>query len=299
MIPTFPNMKPIEISDRREVESFTAHFPPYSDFNFVSMWSWDTKGEMALSQLNGNLVVQFTDYVSHAPFLSFLGDRDTEKTALDILEQCKKEGLPEALRLVPEASVRGISTLAVSEDIDNFDYIYSIERHTSLQGGDFKRARNFVSKFEREHPEAEFSVEELSPEKEPAVLEISEAWEKNKIAAQKEYEIEHERSAIKRLFKTTETHPLLLSTVRSGGIVIAFSIDELLPERYSISHFWKADIIHAGIYDYLLHQKAKNFRERDVAYMNYEQDLGIEGLRKSKMSFRPVSFLNKFKVAFR
>ena len=86
MIPEFPQFKKLELSDRKDLEKFTSKFPPYSDFNFVSMWAWDTKGEMQISQLNGNLVVQFTDYINGKPFFSFLGDSlvlDTIKTLLD------------------------------------------------------------------------------------------------------------------------------------------------------------------------------------------------------------------------
>ena len=46
MLPEFPQFKKLELSDKEEVEKFTSKFPPYSDFNFVSMWSWDIKGEM-------------------------------------------------------------------------------------------------------------------------------------------------------------------------------------------------------------------------------------------------------------
>ena len=49
MLPTFPEFKPLELSDKNDVENFTSKFPPYSDFNFVSMWCWDIKEEMRIS----------------------------------------------------------------------------------------------------------------------------------------------------------------------------------------------------------------------------------------------------------
>ena len=57
MIPEFPKFKNLELSDKNDIEKFTSKFLPYSDFSFVSMWSWDIKGEMRIAQLNGNLVV--------------------------------------------------------------------------------------------------------------------------------------------------------------------------------------------------------------------------------------------------
>jgi hypothetical protein len=49
MLPEFPKFKSIEISDKEDVEKITKKYPPYSDFNFVSMWSWDIKGDMRVS----------------------------------------------------------------------------------------------------------------------------------------------------------------------------------------------------------------------------------------------------------
>jgi len=48
MLPEFPKFKGIELSDKEDVEKITHKYPSYSDFNFVSMWSWDIKGEMQI-----------------------------------------------------------------------------------------------------------------------------------------------------------------------------------------------------------------------------------------------------------
>ena len=93
MIPEFPQFKPIELSDKQEVEKITSQYPPYSDFNFVSMWSWDIKGEMRLSMLNGNLVVKFNDYITGEPFYSFLGKNKLNETAEILLNLSKEEKL--------------------------------------------------------------------------------------------------------------------------------------------------------------------------------------------------------------
>src|SRR3989344_9175835 len=98
MIPKFPQFKNLELSDKKDVEKFTSQFPPYSDFNFVSMWSWDVKGEMRLSTLNDNLVVRFTDYLTGKPFYSFLGNNKVNETAQTLINLSKKEGLKPELR---------------------------------------------------------------------------------------------------------------------------------------------------------------------------------------------------------
>lgn len=73
MILKFLEFKKLELLDKKEVEKITSKFPPYSDFNFVSMWSWDVKEELRISKLNNNLVVRFADYFVGNPFFYFLG----------------------------------------------------------------------------------------------------------------------------------------------------------------------------------------------------------------------------------
>src|SRR3989344_6357117 len=111
MIPEFPEFKNLELSDKEDVEKFTGKFPPYSDFNFVSMWSWDIKGEMRLSMLNENLVVRFTDYLTGEPFYSFLGDNKVNETVEELLEFSKKESLPLELKLIPEEVVKDLDQI--------------------------------------------------------------------------------------------------------------------------------------------------------------------------------------------
>ena len=74
MLPEFPKFKSIDLTDKKEIEEINKKFPPYSDFNFVSMWCWDIKGEMHISILHDNLVVKFTDYLTGDPFFSFFGN---------------------------------------------------------------------------------------------------------------------------------------------------------------------------------------------------------------------------------
>src|SRR3989344_6982684 len=133
-LPEFPKFKPLELSDKQDIEKITNKFPPYSDFNFVSMWSWDIKDEMRVSQFYGNLVVRFTDYLTGVPFYSFLGDNKVNETAEALLKLSKNEGLKPELRLVPESSINRLHNqqFNILEDRDHFDYILDndkIQRH--------------------------------------------------------------------------------------------------------------------------------------------------------------------------
>ena len=78
VIPAFPDFIPLSHEHKGAIEHFTRNFPPYSDYTFPSLWCWDLEEQCELSALHGNLVVRLTDYVSNAPFLSFIGVNQVE-----------------------------------------------------------------------------------------------------------------------------------------------------------------------------------------------------------------------------
>lgn len=302
MTPQFPDFKRLEVDDREVVEAHTRRYDPYSDFNFTSLWTWDTSGSRMISELNGNLIVRFTDYSTDEPFLSFLGTNECQGTALTLLNYSKQNNLPAILKLIPEVSISKLddAALRVEEDRHNYDYICSAPRLAALAGGDFKRSRNFVNTFKREYPSALFEVVDLADAGvQRDILEILDVWERNKVERQRSYEIKHEKDAIRRLFSTTGKHTLIVMAVFVNGIMCAFSIDELLPAEHGIIHFQKADIAYKGIYDFLIQEKAKHFEALGIVSINFEQDLGIEGLRLSKVAYRPTHFLKKYRVTAR
>ncbi len=81
---------------------------------------------------------------------------------------------------------------------------------------------------------------------------------------------------------------------------VAFWICEKLYDNCVISHFEKAKSKdYNGIYPYLKHRTAQVLWERDISFINLEQDLGIQGLREAKKQFHPSSYLKKYIVELR
>ena len=177
MIPTFPEFKKLELSDRAEVEKITKRFQPYSDFNFISMWSWDVKKEMGLSVLNDNLVVRFSEYLTGEPFYSFLGTQKVDETAECIINLSVQSGLSPDLSLVPELAVSYFDAkkFSVSEQRDQFDYIFDLRIISELKGAKFSNKRNLINKITSEgkirseklnlhDPEIRFNIKKLNLE---------------------------------------------------------------------------------------------------------------------------------------
>ncbi len=299
-LPRFPEFKPVELSDRSAVDGFTSQFEPYSDFNFTSLWAWDTKNDRRISALNGNLVVKLTDYQTGEPFLSYLGQDQSEKTAKELIQYSVKEGLKPVLRWVPEVSISGInsSALSITEDRDHFDYIYSVDELSSLSSGKFKSMRQKVNRFVRQRPDVRVEAVDLGNEPtQQEIISVLRQWESNKVDEGKSYYIEREEIATRRLFETADSHRLTLTGLRSDARMLGYAIAETLPNRQAIGHFWKADKNCKGAYEYLMHNEAIHLRTLGMTQINYEQDLGIKSLRDAKESMRPRSFLKKYTVS--
>ncbi len=275
-------------------------FEPYSDYNFVSLFAWDSDEEVKLSLINDNLVVMFIDYVSGEKFYSFIGSNKVEKTIDTLLAHSKSEKLSPELKLIPEPVIDLIkhkSKYKIEEDRDSFDYILSVGDLVELKGKRYHPKKNFIQRYKKEY-EKVTHVKPLmlsDPKTKAEVLNLFYAWEKSR--GKTRSETENELKAIKKLLD--HSHLLDLDAI---GLFInnelkGFAINEIISDEHGIAHFEKVDVSHVGIFQYLKHESALSFHKKGLKYMNIEQDLGIEGLRKAKEALYPVKFLKKYTVS--
>ncbi len=105
-----------------------------------------------------------------------------------------------------------------------------------------------------------------------------------------------ENRAIARVVKDWDRLPNLLGgAVRVEGRMIAYTVAEPLDESMLVIHFEKGHTGFKGVYQAVNQMFLKEQGGR-YAFVNREQDLGDEGLRKAKVSYNPVSFLKKCAV---
>src|SRR5436190_8395862 len=139
MLSKFPRFAPISIESKDSINSVVAKFPPYSDFNFVSLYSYDVKQNMGICELNNSLVVRFKDYTSDKEFLSFIGDSEVDSTIKTLLAYAAVSNLHHELHLIPEHVVNEIKNpqlFNIEEDRDAHDYIVLALKFTELKGDD-------------------------------------------------------------------------------------------------------------------------------------------------------------------
>ncbi len=183
------------------------------------------------------------------------------------------------------------------------DYLYTAEHLGKLPGRSNHKKKNHVSKFIREYPDFEFKIYDKDNSGECSsdfklcdIYRVEEAWIK-----EREDFLEHsqalERSEIKTAVKLFRGLELSAAVIRVDGKPVAMSVaSEISPGIFDI-HFEKSYGEYAtnGAYaainklfsEYLLEKKG-------ARWINREEDIGIEGLRKAKESYHPDMMLHKY-----
>lgn len=185
------------------------------------------------------------------------------------------------------------------------DYIYLTENLAKLAGKKFSKKRNHIHQFENKYPAFEF--EPLSDKNYAEVLKIEEKWltENSEFALETgtmqdllaEKEIIH--TAIQNFADFSKICGLtggilyVFSADRTGREGIAFCLASVLSDKITDIHFEKciAPFAHDGGYAVINQEFAKTVK---TCYINREEDLGIEGLKKAKLSYYPEQILEKF-----
>ena len=296
MIPSFPEFKKIELSDITDVEKITQKYPPYADFNFSNLWSWDLRGEMGLSLLNNNLVVKFTDYLSNQKFLSFLGCNMVNETARDLIIFSENNYKKSFLKLIPEVVVDHLdkSEFDVIFDRDSSDYIYSVSDLANLNSRSEKNFRKGIRQFIKKFPNYSIKYNTILEISANDYIELFKKWAQNKNADYSEF---NEYKAFERILKIKNDNIKVVSLYIEDKLA-GFTLFEQTFDGGVMSHFAKADTsFSSAIYSVLNWEEAKILNNNSIRHCNWQQDLGLNGMRISKTKYNPIFFLEKFFVS--
>jgi len=292
MKPQFPVFKPINISDKKYIETFTGQFPPYSDFNFTSIWAWNTSDRIHFSNLNGNLVILFYDYVSNNPFFSFIGSNKIEETASLILDYSANEYGVDFLKLIPEHLIHHFlnNRWNVMPDENSNDYILSVSFLKDMDKLTTSSLSNAIRKFIKSNDVYTIKYNSIGEVEKKIYFELIDDWGNNKELSGGSI---NERLALNRYFDLQDCEIKIFSLF-VGDKLVAFDTCEFCSSDYAIMHFGKTNSAFRGAAEILYWEEAKHLFKSEIKFINIEQDLGIEGLRFAKQKFKPSHFLKKY-----
>ena len=156
-----------------------------------------------------------------------------------------------------------------------------------LHGKKYHGKRNHITNFKKNNPD--WSFEKIGPDNINDCIELHTQWIKNH-EDDEDYSFEFE--AVLTAFENYEKLNFVGGLLRVGGKAIAYTFGERHSEKLFVTHFEKAPADVQGAYPIINQEFTKNFL-MDYEFVNREEDLGLEGLRKAKQSYYPEILLEK------
>ena len=180
----------------------------------------------------------------------------------------------------------------VTADRDNYDYVYLADKLISLSGRKLHSKKNHLNAFKKLYPAAEYLP--ITAEIIPECLEQLDRWYEIRIADEPDDPfIGYERAAIREIFADFDYFKLKGGAIRLNDKIIAFTYGEQLNDDTAVVHVEKADPDIRGAYPAINQGYVAN-TWCGMTYINREEDMGHEGLRKAKESYKPEKMIEKF-----
>ena len=178
----------------------------------------------------------------------------------------------------------------ITAERDRFDYVYLAQDLINLSGRKFHRKKNHLNAFKKEYPDAKYLP--ITEEIIPKCREELNIWYETHKRDDNSY-IFYEQAAIHEIFDHFDAFKLRGGAILLDNRVVAFTFGEKLNSDTVVIHVEKADPNIRGIY-VAINQNFVAHEWADMIYINREEDMGIEGLRKAKESYRPVKMIEKY-----
>jgi uncharacterized protein len=292
------NFKKVEIDDKQWMEPLIASVDVRAcHINFTNIFSWSDIYKYGVAKVNDFLVVKGESDL-YGPYYFYPTGSGDIRGAIELMNQDANDcghgftlvGLsPENIEVLKNVFPDHFEYETMRE---SYDYLYLLEKLVSLSGNKLHSKRNHINRF-KENNNWSF---------EPITLDnIGECWEMNtewcKINDYNEDDqFSNDSCAVRHCFENFLALGLDGGLLRSEGRVIAYTMGEKLNSDTYVIHIEKAfgeiqgayQMINREFADYVQHKHPQ------MVYVNREEDMGYEGLRKAKLSYNPVKMEEKY-----
>ena len=283
-----------EITDKQWVNYCLAHANSMNcEYTFGNLFIWSSAYSTEICRYKDFLICRWgkDDDINYSlP----LGEGDFTDAVSAIIEYAKSNGETPVIYGITEGYLGLMQEAFTGKftykyDEGNNDYIYSTEKMASLSGKKYHGKRNHITNFKKNNPD--WSFEKISKDNIDECLALHSKWIENKDPDDEDYSWEFE--AVKKAFEYFDELDMVGGLIRVNGEVIAYTLGEPQMNGHCfVSHFEKAPADMIGAYPIINQEFTKNCLTQ-YEYVNREEDLGIEGLRKAKQSYHPEIWLEK------
>lgn len=272
-----------------------------SEFTFTNMIIWGQDGKIQWAQKDDVLYVRLQFGAQAAPFMfppipkSF--DQDYRQALDAAIAYFFKTGAQPRFRSVSGDFVARFEAcmpqFSLVPDRNTFDYMYNAKDLITLSGRKLHAKRNHIHQFTSQYT---FEYRPLTSHMQEECLALYMSWLGEKDIYQPG--ILGEMKAIQFLLPNMEKLGVLGGSIYINGKMAAFSLGEQINHNTAVIHIEKADASYIGLYA-LINQQFAQHTWSKMEFINREEDMGIPGMRKAKLSYRPVRLIEKFDAVLR
>ena len=295
MIFTEITLKDKQLFDRH----LKLHNPQVSELTFTNLFAWRNFYRFKSAEINGLLCIIARPCGSEPYALMPIGSLDSEvfeDTYKELRDYFRQMGWKPVFKKIAHDELVYFKTHVNSDedmvyDRDNSDYLYSTMDLIHLKGKKYDGKRNHINKFKSKY---DFSYVPLECSLIDECSRIMEEWcrEKNCNCQEGDYCERQANMELLKNFRYLECKGALLYV---NGRYEAFTAGEMLNGDTAVIHIEKANTAIPGLYT-VINQQFLEKEWKDAAYVNREQDLGLEGMRKAKLSYNPLKMVDKYTV---
>ena len=287
----------VGLGDREILESLLLSLEPCScEMNFLNIYTWQEAYDTHWCIWNGFPVIWF----KKANLLLFPGGKNPGKmppVALlkEVVTALHDAGFPVLINHVPAAYLEKnpdyeeyFSAELMAEEYG--EYLYSVEKLVALRGGKLAKKKNLISQFKRLYPD--YEVKRYTPDQMQLCSDLAQQWS----AAHERNTTElDEEKALRRTLEESGALGADGLCLYVGGELVAFSFWTRLDSETCDEHYEKANPAFKGGAQ-VVNQESMIVMSERYKYVNREQDLGLEGLRHSKLSYVPEQILRNYNL---
>ncbi len=286
--------KEITLADKELIQAYTLTSQRRNcDLSFANLFSWRSFYHTVYAELNGFLVFRF--YAEgELSYMMPVGSGDLKLTLEMMIEDARKEGFPLQMLGVCTSMKKEIEEVMPGRfdflaDRDYFDYVYLRSDLVTLKGKKYQPKRNHINRFKNLYSDYEYK--ELVPELVPECLKLESKWCKANNCAE-DRALQAERCSMTTALAHFEELGLKGGVLHVNGEIVAFTFGAPINHDTFDVCIEKADTNVEGAYAMINQEFAQHIPEQ-YTYINREEDLGLEGLRKAKLSYHPEILLEK------
>ena len=268
-------------------------------FSFTNFFMWREPFHLQVGEQDGVLYLGCADGQKAWFLQPFTSEEKWPEAVANIVAHCRAAGR--------EVHFMGLEKdfadwLAAREDYhftiagnrDESDYVYLAEKLATLSGRKLHAKKNHLNAFHKLYPQVEYLP--ITEELIPACKQELDSWYRLRTATTEQDNpfIAAERRGILEVLDDYAFFGLEGGAIRVDGRIIAFTFGEQLNTDTAVVHVEKADPNMRGAFTAINQAYVANVWQDRVTYINREEDMGLEGLRHAKESYKPVKMIEKF-----